>query len=250
MAEIAMVVKLTAAEGKVDELLEAVGQAGRRHRGRARHPAIRGPHRRRRSVGRLVLRALRRPGGARRPCRQHGDGRGDGRLRRPAGRAARDARAVDRPGQGRRRLTRPTRTAAHGDVPRPHPRRTQGGRPSRRPGPGAAGRRGPGPVGATGLRGRAAGGRGDRDHRRGQAPFAVQGRPRRRPRPGRAGAGVRAGRGDLPVGAHRSRVLRRLARRPARRPGRQPPPGAAQGLHRGARRRVRRPHHGRRRAAC
>ena len=69
--------------------------------------------------------------------------------------------------------------------------------------------------------------------RRGQAAVAVEGRPGPRPRPGATlAARLRRRRRGLPVGAHRRRVLRRLARRPGRGPGRRRPPGAAQGLHR------------------
>ena len=97
----------------------------------------------------------------------------------------------------------------------------------------AAGRRGPGPSVPRGFAAAL---------RAGRAASAVIAEIKRRSPsrgdlaadldPAELARRLRAGRGGLPVGADRSRVLRRVARRPAGRPGRDRAPGAAQGLHR------------------
>ena len=104
-----------------------------------------GPHRRRRAVGHLVLRALRRPGGSTpTPAAAMAEAMGAFGGHPPR------CVLVDRPAKGGRRLTR-ARAARDGDLPRPHPRRPPGGRRRRRPAPGAAGRRGAAPSRCPGL---------------------------------------------------------------------------------------------------
>ena len=193
MAEIAMVVKLTAVEGKVDELLEAAAKLVAGTEGEdgtlqyVVHTDAADPNAiwfYERYADQAALDAH---------AGSTAMAEAMGCVRRAARRPARDARAVDRPG-ARAPPAESDAAGPDGDLPRPHPRRPPGGGPGRRPGrwrPWS-----PRPAAqppAAGVRRRPAGGRGRRRDRRGQAALAVEGRPGGRPRPGRRWRGPTSG---------------------------------------------------------